>query len=287
MGFLIAAFAAAPGLACAQASDLFFERAVMRAADQKCGLFAPEVGQALAAATVQARGAALRAGVAPEALRATEQAAQAKAGGLDCRSPALATAAQQVRSGFQGFTRISRITYPGDLAAWQADRVGGPAPYWGLKQEIRFGPDAMTFGLAGRDGGNALLAIGRFSDGAAPYSARLVLRDAGRTSGPYLDRWTGGPTARLPLEARLPPRGALRSYLAEARSPAGHDLLPRGAREGWAFRFPAAAARALAGLDPREAVAVEFLFPGDTVRRAYVEVGDFAAGEAFLQMASR
>ena len=34
-------------------------------------------------------------------------------------------------------------------------------------------------------------------------------------------------------------------------------------------------------------VAVEFLFPNDQVRRAYVEVGDFAAGRAFLRMASR
>jgi hypothetical protein len=34
-------------------------------------------------------------------------------------------------------------------------------------------------------------------------------------------------------------------------------------------------------------VAVEFLFPGDRVRRAYVEVGDFAAGQAFLTVAAR
>src|SRR5206468_3912837 len=60
-----------------------------------------------------------------------------------------------------------------------------------------------------------------------------------------------------------------------------------GGEDGWAFRFPQPAARALAGLDPREAVAVDFLFPGDRVRRAYVEVGDFAAGQAFVRMASR
>ena len=47
-----------------------------------------------------------------------------------------------------------------------------------------------------------------------------------------------------------------------------------------------AAAQELARLDPREAVAVDFLFPGDGVRRAYVEVGDFAAGRAFLQVAA-
>ena len=36
-----------------------------------------------------------------------------------------------------------------------------------------------------------------------------------------------------------------------------------------------------------EAVAVDFMFPGEQVRTAYVEVGDFAAGQAFLQMAAR
>ena len=39
-------------------------------------------------------------------------------------------------------------------------------------------------------------------------------------------------------------------------------------------------------LDPREAVTVEFAFPGrgdEMTRRAYVEVGDFAAGRAFLR----
>jgi hypothetical protein len=34
-------------------------------------------------------------------------------------------------------------------------------------------------------------------------------------------------------------------------------------------------------------VAIDFLFPGDVTRRAYVEVGDFAAGRAFLQVAAR
>jgi hypothetical protein len=87
------------------------------------------------------------------------------------------------------------------------------------------------------------------------------------------------------LSRRLPPRSALRVYAAEARSPAGVDLLPKDSGGGWAFRFPAEAARELARLDPREAVAVEFLMPGDVVRRAYVEVGDFAAGRAFLSVA--
>ncbi|HMP62926.1 MAG TPA: hypothetical protein PKA17_07565, partial [Phenylobacterium sp.] len=78
------------------------------------------------------------------------------------------------------------------------------------------------------------------------------------------------------------------SFPAEARSRAGLDLRPKEMGAGWAFRFPAAATARLARLDPREAGAVEFLFSsGAAVRRAYVEVGDFAPGQAFIQLATR
>ena len=129
--------------------------------------------------------------------------------------------------------------------------------------------------------------MARFADGAEPYAARLVLRDPARASQAYLARYGAGATTSLPLSQRLPPPGAQKTFAAAARAPAGADLLPRGAASGWAFRFPDAAAQDLAGLDPRESVAVDFLFAGDQVRRAYVEVGDFAAGQAFLQVAAR
>jgi hypothetical protein len=282
MGLLSVAFLAAPGLAHAQPVDLFYERTVMKAADARCGLFAPEIGTALATSAAQARGAALRAGVSPAVLDATERTAEARASGVPCRSKDLDIAAQRVRTAFGGYARIPRLTFPGDLAAWRADR----AAEWRLAQDVRFGGDQLTFGIVGHDETTALVAVGRFADGAQPYAARVLMRDVERTPGPYLDRWGGGATARLPLDRRLPPRMALTGFMAEARSPAG-DLVAKGGGPGWAFRMPAEAARALGKLDPREAVAVEFLFPGDVVRRAYVEVGDFAAGEAFLKVAAR
>jgi hypothetical protein len=281
MGLLCAAFAASPGLAHAQVLDLVYERTVMIAADQRCSLFAPEVSAALAAAQAQSRGAALRAGASAQALDGVEGRARRKAAATDCASPDLALAAERVRDAFAGFARLQRISYPGDTAPWRADRTGLGAIRWRLAQETRFGPDRMTFGLAGRNAGGALLAVASFADGRTPYAARLLVRDAERSSGPYL----AGAGQALPLDRRLPPRSALRAYAAEARSPAGQDLLPKTSQSGWAFRFPAEAAQELADLDPRESVAVEFLFAGDAVRRAYVEVGDFAAGRAFLKIA--
>jgi hypothetical protein len=287
MGLLGAALAVAPCVARAQPLDLFYERTVMRAADARCDLFTPQVGQALAAAAAQAKGAALRAGTSADALAESERAARAKAAKVACNSTSMLTAAGRVKSAFAGYARLSRLEYPGDIATWEADRLGGRESRWRLRQETSFGSDRMSFGLAGRGGADALVAVGRFADGSRPYGARLVLRDTTRSSGPYLDRQGFGPTAALPLSRRMPPAGAVTSVLAEAREPAGRDLSAKDDGPGWAFRFPPQAARALAALDPREAVAVEFLFPGDRARRAYVEVGDFAAGQAFLQVASR
>jgi hypothetical protein len=285
MGCLAAASAVLPGFAQAQPADLFYERAVMSAADQRCGLFAPDVAAALAAAMAQARGAALRAGTSSTSLRQTEFAARAKGSSADCRSPDIATAAARVKSAFSGYAKMTRLNYAGDVAGWAADRNLGRAARWRLAQETSFGADRMAFGLAGRESQEGLVAVAAFADGAQPYAARLVLRDDARASQPYLDRFGGGSTASLPLPRRLPPPGAQKAFNATARSAAGTDLLPKGETAGWAFRFPDAASVELAALDPREAVAVDFLFPGDVVRRAYIEVGDFAAGRAFLQVA--
>ncbi|HEY8617126.1 hypothetical protein [Phenylobacterium sp.] len=279
---MAAGFFAAPGLACAQPVDLFAERAAMMAADGRCGLFAPEVSQALAAGAAQARGSALRAGVSPQVLKTAEHNARARAARADCRSPEVATSAQRVRDAFDGYARMSRLSYPGDFATWRADRFASRKVRWRLVQDARFGRDRLDFGLAGADDASALMAVARFADGAEPYAARLVARDTYRTWGPYLDRYFGGPTLALPLARRVPPAAAQKSWMAEARSPAGQDLLPVDAKSGWAFRFPAQAIKHLAALDPREAVIIEFLFSGGS-RRAYIEVGDFAAGRAFLQ----
>jgi len=283
MGLMGLALAAAPCAALSQPADLFFERTVMTAADGRCKLFTPDVSAALAAGAAQARGVALRAGADLKTLAGRERDARRYAGRLNCKSPQVLAEAARVQQAFSGYQRVTRMQYPGDVAAWRADRGVGKTARWRLAQDAAFGGGRMTFGLAGREGASALLAVADFPDGQAPYAARLVLRDSARTLGPYLD----ARAKSLPLSRKLPPRGATRAYMAEARDEAEAELLPKGSEDGWAFRFPAAAAQALADLDPREAVAVEFLFPGERVRTAYVEVGDFAAGRAFLQIASR
>lgn len=287
---LLAAAAAGPAAA-SSAGDLFYERALMTAADGACRLFAPDVSAALAAAKAQARGAALRSGDDPASLAGVEARAGAAAQAAGCASPAIAAAAQRVRQAFEGYARLDHLDFPGEFAGWTALRAPDDGQVrWRVLQQDRFGWDALRFGLAGRGEGRPLMAIAAFADGAQPYGARLVLRDPALTTGPFLDARQADIAGRIPIDARLPPRAATQVFAAEAMSPAGHDLASPGDGAAWAFRFPAAAVDALAGLDPRESVAVEFLFAGDdgeSVRTAYVEVGDFAAARAFDAVPAR
>jgi len=276
---LAAVVCAAPAAALARgALDLFYERSVMVAADDRCHLFDSGVVAALDAARLQARGAAMRAGATEESLLGVADRARAKAAAADCQSPDVITAASRVKSAFQSYSRIARLSYPGDTASWDANRnVSVDGPVWRLSQPSRFGWDSMVFGLAGKTGQGVLLASANFADGASPYAVRLVMRDVTRTSGPYLDRRLAGPGGRIPLAGRLPP-SATRAFSAEARSPASRRLAPGGAKSAILVRFPTQAVESLAALDTRDR---------DAVRRAYVEVGDFAAGRAFLKVDAR
>ncbi len=285
---------AAAGAAGAQTpgAEAYYERALMRAADTRCHLFSPEIGSALAAATAQARGAALRAGATNRGLVALAAQAGAKQAGLPCNSKDLGIAASRVRGAFDGYSRLVRMSFPGDDAGWQADRtLPMHTPIWRLSQRAAGASPPLIFGLAGEDAHPAqLLAVGDFGAGETPYSAQLMVRDAARAPEPYLQAVSVSAWAKLPLAERAPPRAGVLVFAAEARADADKTLLPRGSTAGTAYRFPAAAVRALAGLDPREAVTLEFLIQDRTgvrTRKAYVEVGDFAAGQAFLSAARR
>lgn len=271
-----------PATAGSAPSDVYYERSLMAEAGARCGLFTPQLQSALVSAREQARGAALRAGTAPQDLRATFDRARARARSVPCESRDIATAAQRVRSAFEGYSRLIRLDFPGDIAGWKADRsVSAQRILWRLTQDVRQGQDQMRIGLAGRSGADNLMAVAQFPTPEAPYAARLVMRNRSLTSGAYLD--TRGESLRtLPLPRRMPRSGPFESVSADARSPAGADLSPPGARSAWAFRFPPQAAAAMADLDPRESLLVEFQFGSGATRRMYVEVGDFAAARAFL-----
>ena len=245
----------------------------MRAAQDKCRLFEPRLTQALEAATLQARGAALRAGRPATELAATAGRAKARAAATPCNDAELDRVKTRVRHAFAGWSRAARINFPGDKAVWSADRFESARDGWRLFQDGATGASPVRFGLTGRAPQDARpAAVVSFVGKPRPYAARIVMRDASRSPRPWLG--TDG----------LPPEAARRAVFAAGSDIAPRDLLASGARAGEVWRFPDSAAEALAALDPREPFLIEFLFRDDSVATARFEAGDFAAARAFLAM---
>lgn len=266
--------------------DLYRERVAMSAAGVRCRLFDAATAAALAAGATQAHTAALRAGYAPEALDQGAAEARTEVSRMACDAPRLLKAAASARDAFHVYSGLERMAFPGQTAAWRADRImPRESAAWRLAQDAFAGEDRVVFGVAGVQGAEAVTLTVASADGSSPYAARLLVRDAARLPEPILPADSGAP-----LAARAPLRAAARVILADARTPADPALRPRGADKAIAFRFPAAARQALEQLDPREAVSVEILYPsdrGEVVRTAFLEVGDFDAGVAFLNSRAR
>lgn len=274
----MAGFAAPSTASASAAAEYLYERALMNAADARCHLFSPEVGHALAAARVQARNAALRAGDSSTAVEATERRAVDKASGVDCRSRGLALAAERLRTAFADYAKLQVMRFPGPQSAWRAERPypdyhGGPR--WGLLQAV-LGQGGWV--LLGTTGGVVTVLDAR-PHAAPAASARLVMRDPARLAQPYLD------PGRRELAAQAPPRDVSQVFIARSRSTAAKSLLPAGASSGTTYQFPTEALSALARLDPREFATLELVYPGvkgDRIATAWIEIGDLAAAEAFL-----
>src|SRR5690606_39203671 len=258
----IVALTLAAGTATA-AGDVYYERAFVRAAQDKCRLFEPRLTQALEAATLQARGAALRAGRPATELAATAGRAKARAAATPCNDAELDRVKTRVRHAFAGWSRASRLSFPGDRAAWSADRFESARDGWRLFQDGATGASPVRFGLTGRAPQDARpAAVVSFVGKPRPYAARIVMRDASRWPRP----WLGADG--------LPPEAARRAVFAAGFDIAPRDLLASGARAGEVWRFPDSAAEALAALDPREPFLIEFLFRDDSVATARFEAGD-------------
>jgi hypothetical protein len=266
--------------------DLYRERVAMTTVGSRCRLFDGETAAALAAGVAQSRTAALRAGYTPEALDHGAADARAQVERMTCGSARLLKAAAGARDAFRAYRGLERMAFPGAVGAWRADRImPQQSAAWRLAQDAFAGEDKVVFGVAGQGGSEAVTLTVAPADGSSPYAARLLVRDAARLAEPVLPA-----DGAAPLSARVPLRAAARVILADARAPADPALRPRGAAKAIAFRFPFAARQALEQLDPREAVSVEILYPsdrGDLVRTAFLEVGDFDAGMAFLDRPAR
>jgi hypothetical protein len=255
----------------ARAADPHYDRAFMLAADARCGLFAPPVRAALRSATLQARGAQLRGGATAVQTAETARRARAGAAATSCSHPDLRLVAGRVEDAFAGWSSQRRMDFPGVAKGWSVDRTAFDRPGWRLSQTSITGKSPVSVGRTwGRPG---LTVSVSFVGKPRPSAARIVMRDGARFPNP----WIGArPT--------LAPEAQRRAAWASGTATADAGLLQPGRKSGEIWTFPEEAAALLAGLDPREAFAVEFVFRDGSVARADFEVGDLAAAEAFLGM---
>jgi hypothetical protein len=266
--------------------DRVYERRLMSVADGRCRLFPPDLAKALDAAALQARGAALRAGASLPDVSAVEARAARRADGLSCKDPDLLRAAMKVRDAFKGYADMRKESFPGTDGTWEADRRPQKDPArpnvlgWRLVQMGRGGNAAIAVGLAG---GEDFLVVAPAPVGWSAASARMIMRDPQRAAAPFFDPRMQG------LAGKIPPVWLTTAFLARDIRAAPDGAAPPNT-PALLIAFPASAAAAIRGLDPRESVRVELVQvtrTGERVRTVYFEVGDFAAASAFLEAGRR
>ncbi|WP_417489522.1 hypothetical protein [Maricaulis sp.] len=268
----------------AQDADLIFgERTAALAMDAHCDLFTDRQRAALDAARLQARGALLRSGIAPDQIQAYGAEIAAEARRRDCVSSEVLAMRDRVLTAFDGYLRVGNMTFPGIAFSWFANRqILTDEPVWALLQDtgrIRVGISRVegdiSFTIALPNGGNYISAV-------------LVTRNM--QSAPELYDPTMGGMFAGPASASwaqwTPPDYARRLVWAsdQMNGPAADALA--GAPQGHVFRFPPSVVQQLGRLDPRETARIDLMGRnGERVASDYFEIGDFAAAVAFLRAA--
>lgn len=262
---MMGAILTAPALAAQDPAVIAYaQRRALLAADDGCALLDAAPRAALTAMTHQSRAALVRAGWTHDRLDALERQSITAGRSHLCTSDALREAAASARAGYEGWRRLASMTFPGTESEWRARRTPDPAG-WYVWQDVPGAP-GHRFGVRHGQTGPELAFAG--PDASRAAIARLRFRDVARAPQPGFDA-PGRANARL--ADRLPMPTESRLAIASARRESG-------------FAFAAAALDALAGLDPREAVAIELAGADGAVRRYVIEVGDIAAARAFLAL---
>lgn len=273
------------------------QRQFIYSANTVCGWFDGPTTLALGAGLLQSRNAALNHGVPSAQLySALDQARHAALTRVDCDKPELRAEVETLKGAYKGFVTQNRLNFPGARSQWHTDRTSMDDQKWRLVQYVQAGDDALGFGLYGTLSGPHLSVMAQFADGARPFSARLIVRDAIsqpmgiiHPSAPGLEtvapRGLGHETGVMALrrgEETLAlydaPRVNVAGFTAEGQYKGRND-----AKATIRFDFPMAETIAIAKLDPREDIVVAFDF-ADGTRYARFEAGDFVPGLVFVAL---
>jgi len=280
--------------------DTLTETAVKRyflaQADVRCHLLTPAAAMAVTAGYLQARNTTIRSRGAMDALTPWLEQARAAAANAPCDAPELTASARQAQDAYRGFVVQNRL----ELDGWSGDRTYPDKAAWRLAQyQSSDGADAVL-GLYGTLSDARFVVMAHFADGARPYAARLLVRDAGRVNSGLINRAPRDVTRTAPIgftpattlsfgardsadvDVALHPE--VRANLA-GFSARGDYVGKSATSDAVRFDLPTPAWRAMAPLDPREDVVVEFDCD-DGPRYLRFEVGDFLTGLSFVRLPS-
>ena len=268
--------------------------------NDRCHLLSGPATTALKAGYVQARNAALRAGHDMTALAPVLDGARTAAATAACNAPEVVSAMAQAQNALRTYQVQMRLDLPGSRARWTAVRSDQDTAQWRLVQYQNTAQADFAFGLYGTLSRNALSVTAHFADGAHPYAARVLVRNP--------DVWTAGVIDDAPYALSTQRPVGFGDFSAESFPAYGETdvsaLMKPAIKVNFAgfalggryvgaqapvdaqrFDFPKTAVMAMARLDPREDIVIEFDCD-DGPRYARFEVGDFIPGMAFISLPS-
>ncbi|WP_394694175.1 hypothetical protein [Hyphobacterium sp.] len=254
--------------------DIYAQRALARALDERCQLFSENERLALDGAFLQARGDLLRAGFDARRIDQTYDQISRNAANQPCNSEATLAVAANIHSAYVGWQRERFQDYVGAPTLWRANRPYG-YDSWVVTQTLLDADHSLMVGLYNSDQTYALTIAAAVTSEIA--SLTLHVRDTDMSPELH-DPSLGG---LLEIEGLpswtpyFPPAAGSRRFIPSARW-SDEDLAY--------FSFSESALEAFANLDPREAARIEaFNSEGNLVATHYVGIGDFAAALAFVR----
>ena len=270
------------------------------AVNDRCHLLTAPAATALKAGYVQARNAALRAGRDMTTLAPILDNARTAAAAVACDAPQVTSALAQAQSALRTYQVQMRLDLPGSRAQWTGTRSDQNTAQWRLVQYQNAAQADFAFGLYGTLTQNSLSVNARFNDGAHPYAARLLVRNPDVWSAGVINPAAYEPARQRPLgfgdfattgfpaygetEVSTPMRPVVKVNFA-GFALGGRYVGAQTPVDAQRFDFPKTAILAMARLDPREDVVVEFDCD-DGPRYVRFEVGDFIPGMAFISLPS-
>ncbi len=276
------------------------KRFFLARADVRCHLLSAPAAMVVTGGYVQARNALIRATGSMAALNGYLDKARDAADQIPCASPQLQALASDASNAYRTFSVQMHLALPGARSTWLGERSFGDQDAWRLVQyQTSAGGDA-ALGLYGTLDDNRFVVMAHFADGASPYAAHLLVRDASIVTTGRINSAPFGLSNDVPAGFS---DGSALTFLASDSSTASVILKPHidtnaagfslsgdyvGKQEPvetLRFDFPTRAWRAIAQLDPREDIVVAFDFR-DGTRYARFEVGDFITGLGYVRMPS-